>query len=204
METPALYRLEDCRFKHNDGYLQTEKPRPIRPGAIRIRRSMLTAALLGAIQHSDNEERRTLVLADDSLAGEPRYDGLGEVQGIHLVATTGRERTEYRLCRDAQGNPRIAVAEGCDVIRADTLEYRLHIRAADGGIRQAWFATSHHFALSNQRVSTDRDNVVLALAPDDDMHPDDMASRAAETCYRPGEDFCDQCGALSPGHRMSS
>ena len=68
-------------------------------------------------------------------------------------------------------------------------------------MRQACFATSHHFALSSRNDSTDSDNVVLALAPDDDMHPDHMASRAAETCYHPDEDLCDQCGALEEHYR---
>ena len=193
METPALHRLEDCSYEHNDGYLETEKPRSIRSGAIKIRRGMLTAALLGAIRHSDNDERRNLVLADDSLAGEPWYADLGEVQGIHLVAATAGECTEYRLYGDAQGNPRIAVAEGCGVIRADTLEYRLSMRNADGGVRETRFPTTHHFALGSRQDSTESGNVVLALAPDDDTHPDHMASRAAETCYRPD---ADQCGAF--------
>lgn len=140
-------------------------------------------------------------MADDSLAGEPWYDGLGEVQGVHLVATTGGERTEHRLYRDAQGNPRIAVAEGCDVIRADRLEYRLDIRDASGEVRQVRFPTSHHFALGSGKHSTASDNVVLALAPDDDTHPDHMASRAAETCYRPDENLCHQCGALDEYYR---
>ena len=201
MEPPALYRLEDCSYEHNDGYLETEKPRPVRPGAVRIRRGMLTAALLGAIRHSDHDERGNFVLADDSLAGEPWYDGLGEVRGIHLVATTGGASTEYRLYGDPQGSPRIAVPEDCDVIRAERFEYRLNIRDADGGVRQAYFATSHHFALSSQKDSTDSDNVVLALAPDDDMHPDHMASRAAETCYHPDEDLCGQCSALEEFYR---
>ena len=76
MDTPALHRLEDCSYEHNDGYLETAEPRPVRPGVVRIRRGMLTATLLGAIRHSDHDDgghdgRTNFVLADDSLAGEP-------------------------------------------------------------------------------------------------------------------------------------
>ena len=106
METPALYRLEDCSYEHDHNYLETEEPRPIEPSAIRIRAGMLTPAFLDAIRHSDNEERRNLVLADDTLAGEPWHDRLGEVQGIHLVATH-RRRTHQVLAvqRSAGGIP---------------------------------------------------------------------------------------------------
>ena len=196
MVTPALHRIEDCGYHHHASHLETEEARPVRPGAIRIRRGMLTAALLSAIWHSDNDERRNLVLADDRLAGKPWYDGLGEVQGVHLVATTAGERTEYRLYGDAQGNPRVAVPDGCDVIRADTLEYRLRIRAANGEVRETGFPTTHHFALGSGDDSTGSDNVVLALAPDNGTEAEPMASRAAETCYRPDADQRGDCGAF--------
>ena len=160
---------------------------------------MLAPALLGAIDNSDHAERRNLVVADDRLADEPWYDGLGEVRGIHLIATTGGAGTEYRLSSDPQRDPRIAVPEDRNVIRAERLEYRLSIRDTDGGARQTHFATSHHFALSSQKDSTESDNV--AFAPDDDMNPDHMASRGAETCYHPDEDLCDQCGALEERYR---
>ena len=72
---------------------------------------------------------------------------------------------------------------------------------ARGGERQACFPTSHHFALGSQKDSTESDGVVLAFAPDGDPHPDHTASRAAETCYHPDEDLCDQCGALEEYYR---
>ena len=71
MDTPALHRLKDCSYAHSDGYLEMDKPRLVRLGAVRIRAGMLTAALLGAIRHGDHDERANFVLADDSLAGEP-------------------------------------------------------------------------------------------------------------------------------------
>lgn len=194
MKEPALFRVEDCSYEHSDGLLEIGSREPVRPGDIRIRSRNLTSALLDAIRRSSCAERRQLVLSDEDLAGEPWYEALGEVRGIHLLASTGSDCSTYRLYNDGEGSPKIAVPEGCEIIRADRLEYRLDIRDADGTTREVRCPTTHHFGFSSQSDSVESDNVVLALAPDEDTDAEHLGSRACETCYNPDDDEAAEIG----------
>lgn len=196
MTTRKLFRVSDCCYQHDDWLLQTGKRQPVGPGAVRIGRGMLNAALVDAIRAGARTGPEDFVIAEARHAGKTWYDRLEEVRDIHLVATANGEQAEYRLYRDPAGDPRIAMPDDSAVIAADDLEYRVTI-GAGGDEREARFATRQHFAFSSRDPSTASANVVLALAPDNDADVDQLANRATDTCYTGDdadsgmEDICD-------------